>query len=501
MPPRARAALEFVAWGTLFGLAFGQSPLYTSNQNQYFLHGLAQAGIGSLSEDWLANTADPTPLFTSLVTLTQRVLHPAFYYLYFLMLAGLYFLSLRRIAVRIFDFHQYPNAQWAFAALLFIAHSAALRFALGRGIGGEWEYLFDGGVAGQRLLGDVLQPSAFGVLLLVSIQQYLEGHHMRAIAASALAVAVHPTYLLSAGVLTVAYVFETSRGEGARRSAQLAGLGFALTLPILIYLSRTFLPTSAEAQRILVDFRIPAHAIPAVWFDAAVIVKLVGVGLALYLTRGSKLAVVMGVSAAIGIGLTALQVTLASDALALAFPWRISTYLVPLATAILVGAACGWIAKRVRVDLLRPLCALVVGLAVLSGAASSAVQATARQAAPERGAQTFVDASRMPGQVYLIPPKLQDFRLATGAPIVADFKSIPYRGDEVLEWYARVRLLGFFYRDQVAEIDCGLLAEFAIEYGVTHVVLEPDQRGLACAGLTQLYDDGQYAVFELELQR
>src|SRR5205823_14298714 len=42
-----------------FAAAYGQAPLYYSNQNQYFLHGLAAAGEGYLSEDWLARTLDP----------------------------------------------------------------------------------------------------------------------------------------------------------------------------------------------------------------------------------------------------------------------------------------------------------------------------------------------------------------------------------------------------------------------------------------------------------
>ena len=174
MPARLRSIVRWLAWGMLFGLAYAQSPLYTSNQNQYFLHGLAQAGAGNLAEDWLAGTVDPTPLFSGLVALTARFLHPNLFYLYFLLLAAVYYHSLRAIAARLFDLDPSSIAGSVFAALLFVAHSAALRFALGRGVSGVWEYAFDGGVAGQRLLGDVLQPSAFGAFLLLSVQQQLE---------------------------------------------------------------------------------------------------------------------------------------------------------------------------------------------------------------------------------------------------------------------------------------------------------------------------------------
>jgi hypothetical protein len=273
-----------------------------------------------------------------------------------------------------------------------------------------------------------------------------------------------------------------------------------LVLPILTYVGRSFLPASSEAQRILVSVRLPAHAVQAEWFDASAIAKLAWIGLALYLVRSSRLAGVMAVSLGIGVGLTLLQVGLNSDTLALAFPWRVSTILVPLATAVVAGAAAGWIATRVRGKVLRMLVGLTIGFSVVSGAAATGLQAIQREAALERAVLEFVKTTKSPGQVYLIPPRLQDFRLVTGSPIVADFKSIPYRGDEVLDWYERNRLLGFFYRDQISEIDCGLLGEFASAYGATHVVLEPDQRGLVCPGLQPIYDDGQYSVYRLDRQ-
>jgi hypothetical protein len=499
MPARLRSVISYLAWGMLFGLAYAQSPLYTSNQNQYFLHGLAQAGVGHLAEDWLAGTADPTPVFSGLVALTARFLHPIVFYLYFLLLAAVYYHSLRRIAAQFFNLEPSSIASGVFAGLLFVAHSAALRFALGRGIGGIWEYAFDGGVAGQRLLGDVLQPSAFGAFLLLSIQQQLEGHSRRALVAAAVAATIHPTYLLSAAILTAAFAVDAVREKrGLRAALQTGGLALVLVLPILTYVGRNFLPASSEAQRILVGFRLPAHAVPAEWFDPTTIAKLGWIGLALYLARSTRLAGLMAVSLGIGVGLTLLQVGLNSDALALAFPWRISTILVPLATAVVAGAAAGWIATRVRGRTLRVLVVLAIGFSVVSGAAATGLQALQRQAAPERAVLEFVKTTMTPGQVYLVPPRLQDFRLVTGAPIVADFKSIPYRGGELLDWYERNRLLGFFYRDQISEIDCGLLDEFANLYGATHVVLEPDQRGLDCPGLQPIYEDGQYSVYHLD---
>ncbi|MCK4727086.1 MAG: hypothetical protein KAT29_14840, partial [Anaerolineales bacterium] len=67
LPTYTIAIIDFIAWTFVFTLVYAQSPLFTSNQNQYFLHGLANAGYGLLNEDWLANTLDPTPVFSLLV--------------------------------------------------------------------------------------------------------------------------------------------------------------------------------------------------------------------------------------------------------------------------------------------------------------------------------------------------------------------------------------------------------------------------------------------------
>src|SRR4051812_6820563 len=72
--PRRRFAglgvVPALLWAAAFGAAYGPAPLYYSNQNQYFLHGLAAAGRGDLARDWLVTTRDPTPLFSAAVTWT-----------------------------------------------------------------------------------------------------------------------------------------------------------------------------------------------------------------------------------------------------------------------------------------------------------------------------------------------------------------------------------------------------------------------------------------------
>lgn len=492
-----------LAWGAVFGLAYGQSPLYTSNQNQYFLHGLAQAGRGGLAGDWLANTADPAPLFTALVRLTASLLDERLFYVYFLLLAAIYLHSLWGIADRLFELSAQRARTLLFLTAVFVLHSAGLRTALGWMAGG-WEYLFDGGVAGQRLLGTVLQPATFGTLLLLAVHQFLRDRPYRACMATAAAALMHATYLLGAAALVGGMLWLWHRQDRDLRRPLLAGgLTLALAVPILIYTARTFLPVSPAAQEILVDVRLPEHTRIAEWFDLTTLVKTGLILLAMYLARGRPLSILMALPACAAILLTIAQLVSDSDSLALLFPWRISTYLVPLATGVIVGWGARAAADRLGWSgphLPGPALGLGLGLitlSMLSGLLWSAVQFAQQGADPARGVLDFVRSRQQPGQVFLIPPHLQDFRLAAGAAAMVDFKSIPYRGDQVLEWYDRLRLARLIYRERAEQVNCARLVDASREYRVTHIVLDQDLLELDCPGLRQLYADPHYAVAAL----
>lgn len=127
-----------------FGLAYNQSPLYTSNQNQYFLHGAARAGLGFLSADWLANTADPTPVFSWIVEWTFRLLPPAPFYLEYLLLFGVYLTGVWLLADALFALRTSSTRALFFLAIMVLLHSAVLRLIQRQLLGETWEYLWGG---------------------------------------------------------------------------------------------------------------------------------------------------------------------------------------------------------------------------------------------------------------------------------------------------------------------------------------------------------------------
>ena len=513
----AKRLVSFALWAVLFTLAYAQAPLYTSNQNQYFLHGLARAGYGYLSEDWLANTLDPTPVFSKFIEISWRILPwPPIFYLYFGLLAGVYLFSLTRIVQRVWGLETRPQ-RWAFWGLMTVLHSAVLRYLIARPLGESWNFLFDGGVAGQRLLGSVFQPSTFGVFLLLGIALFLESRRFWAILSLLVAAIFHPTYLLSAGVLTAVFMgitfWETKKPRPALDLGLVALIGVSPTLWYSLTVFTGSNPeTTARAREILVNFRIPHHALVSEWLGYAAWLKLGLVILALlllYATRKrhptpnlqSATFNILLWPTLIAVSLTALQAVTGSVELALLFPWRLSTWLVPLSVSLLAGWALEWTWRRFswgrESQRMAAISLMVAALLALGGAVKTWGEWQSKQSSPDRPMMAYVREHKQSGEVYLIPTKMQDFRLETGAPAYAEFKSIPYQAEEVLLWYHRVLMAGDFYRRGNCE---ETLPQLRWE-GVTHLVLPPGSPGADCPGVRAVYEDEAYGVYVVPPRR
>jgi hypothetical protein len=501
-----RRALESLAWTAAFALSYAQSPLYTSNQNQYFLHGLARAGFGFLRDDWLVHTAEPTPLFTWLVQGVAAFLPTWTFYLLYAALMGVYLFSLLAIASSVFDLRA-PAKRTLMLATLVLLHSAALRYILARLVSPEAGFVLEGGVAGQRLLGVVFQPSAFGVFLLLSVALFLRKRWLAAVLALGAACAVHPTYLLSAGVLLATYVVVTAWKPAQRREALvMALLGAAVLAPMAAWAFLSFRPSGpdlyARAADILIRLRLPHHAIPIKWLDATVAAQAVLVVTALVLIRRSRLFVIVLVGAVFVAAATAAQMAGGDPTLALLFPWRLSTVLIPISTTCIAAAVVGagldrWGGRPRRHRWVQGVALAAVGLAAAAGVYRFWAESEAQRTDPAAPMMAFVADHLTRGDVYFIDPKLQDFRLRTGAPIVVEAKAIPYRDSEVAAWFDRLKVARNFFRSRPEGISCGTLTTAVEAFGATHVVLSPQQLGLQCPQLEEQFSDGEYAVYRI----
>ena len=491
-------------WAFIFGVIYAQSPLFTSNQNQYFLHGLANAGFGYLDTDWLANTRDPTPVFSILVEYTYRLSNSTMLYtIYYFLIFGVYLFSMVGIAGTIYVLTN-PLAKLTLLTGLLLVHSAALRYLLSIGAGPDWIYIFEGGLAGQRILGAVFQPSSFGVFLILSIYLFLEKRIILALVAIGVAVTFHPTYLLTSAILVFSYLVSEYRENKIFSEVFKLGL-FALIIvtPILIYVFGSFgLATSLEnsrAQEILVNYRIPHHAMISEWFNITSLIQVGLIFLALYLIRNSRLFIIMAFGVTSAIILTIIQILISSNALALLFPWRISAILLPIAIAIILAyivfkISTGYssqLEKNQRWVILFNL--VIIGALLVIGAVRFSLDLGRRSFSPEYLLFEQIKGQGSEDDVYLVPLKMQDFRLATGKSAYIDFKSIPYQDSEVLEWYRRNQVAGRFYSER--KVDCSWFDQMSEAEEISHIVFEKGGRVFNCDSFVLWYEDANYLVY------
>jgi len=516
---------------SLFAAAYCQAPLYYSNQNQYFVHGLADAGQGLLREDWLANTLDPTPVFSGLVSLTAHTLHPWAFYVYYGLLFGIYAAAMLALFVWLVGAATAARRWPVFIALLLTVHAGLPRWFSYRWLGRDFPWYFQSGVAGQYVLGPMFQPSTFGVLLIAAISLFVRGRPLLAGACVALAATLHSTYLLPGSLLTLGFlaalVFQGRTGLAL-------GLGawtLVLVLPVTAYVLFTFAPTSpatfAEAQDVLVNLRIPHHARPDLWLDRYAVLQVAWVVLALVLVRRTQLFAVLAVPFLLALLLTLAQTATGSSTLALLFPWRTSTVLVPVATTVVLSRLTTMPALPLDKMVARAVSLAVVAGLVAGGIWISAGRLALRTADEELPVMDFVRRTRAPGDVYflpvhdprleknvrgaqstdfkplperqrdnqVIPVDLQRFRIGAGAPIFVDFKAIPYKDTEVLEWRNRLHWAEAMQKQLCEGPALATLAELRSR-GVTHLVLPAglNPRG---PGLEKVYEDPAYQVYRL----
>jgi hypothetical protein len=516
----------WLALSLVFSLAYTQSHLYNDNQNTKFLHGLAMGGLGLLKEDWMANTADPLPVFSLMVSFTYAYLSQRLFYVYFALLMGIYAYSILGIASTLYGMDRSPAKYLAYFAIILAVHSIqGLIFA--RKTFGFDLSLLNFGVAGQYLLGLDFQNSSFGVFLLLSIHAYLRRRYVGAILWLSLASIIHPAYLFTAGLLTVAYLGSllwenitkqygqnatTTRRlvEAARQPFLLGLLALVLVLPVVVYqevaLSSTSTELSSQALHILVTQRIPHHSLPHVWMNTGAYIQI-GIMIAgLVLVRKTRLFPVMLLPFLGGaLGMLA-QIVTGSDSLALLAPWRVSVILVPLSTCLLIAWPVSKLFDRFQrqVDVVLPVIVVVSLAAIILLDIQGLTIQRGRFARYERldshPMMYYVRQSKAPGEVYLIPPRdnrFDEFRLFTGAPAFINWKTHPYRDFEVIEWYERNQLARDYYSEDQAAA-CNTLQTITSKYKVTHVVVDLEEPYAVCDGMQETYRDKHYAVYAIK---
>jgi len=462
----------------VLAIANGVSPLFTANQHSYLLHAMAQAGYGRLRSGWMAQTTDLTPAFSALIAAGYRLMGQPFLYLAQLTAASILFGSLLLIVRR-----DLTRAQLVLiaAGLAIVASPPARQF--------DPFVIPFWGVAEQYVLSTYFQPSDAGVLIVLAVALSLRrtrGALLLAATLSGVAALVHPTYLLPGGLVTLGIAAAEHR-ETRRPGRALAPLAvYALVCaPMALYVVLN-LPMSDAAARILARSRIPHHALPEVWFGLDDVARIAIVAVAVWLHRSERIGLIVGVAAAASLVASVAVAGLGHDRMLLLFPWRVSVVLVPISAALLMAWSIRRIARRSAKNHLSRMVPALAAVVLVYLIGSSIVLSAREIAKPE-------PFESVPDGMYLIPPDLQDFRLESGQPVLVDEKTHPYRGDEVLEWWRRLRAAQEFYASGTCEPLSRVRARWP---GITHVVLS---RGASarCVG-TQVGRAGSFDIHRVD---
>ena len=517
-----------VAWAALFALAHGQAPDFYSNQHQYLLHGLAQAGLGHLHEDWLVRTHDPTPTFTALVAVVHQTTGSFGLHALYFVLLGAYVEGVRRLVETLPGFPDRGPARHLFVALFLAIHACFLRVVSVWLTGVDYPWYLQAGLAAQYILGPGFQPSAFGVLLILSLAAYANGRPVLAAGLAAAAAVMHSTYLLAAGLLTIGYMTGLMRERQWLRAIVTGLFALLVVLPAIGYNLRTFFPDDGpqlqEAEHILANVRIPHHTVVSYWLDEVASVQLGIMAACVFVLRRTRLFLPLAVPTVVSAILTVVQVLTKSDMLALLFPWRFSVVLMPVAVAMLPVTLAAAVTRLIDGP---AVSWAAIGLGVVLAGAGVWVTATGRGYRVNEAEGPLLEHVRghvRSGEVYLLPVKfatlkpetpasqsktfvppvrtgqvgipvdLQRFRLATGAPIYIDYKAVPYAPAEVLEWHRRVANSERWYKER--DWDATGVIDEVIASGVTHVVAAAD-KDVRSTRLELVYADDSYRVYRM----
>ncbi|MGB3532941.1 MAG: DUF6798 domain-containing protein [Microcoleaceae cyanobacterium] len=493
--------LKILGLGILFGFSYVQKPLYTSNQNTKFLQGMAEAGYGYLDQDWLANTLDPLPVFSALVQFTHAYLLPEFFYIYYWILCGFYVYSLMGISAIIFNLKS-DYEKLIYFVLLVAVHCLEINI-----FDFETHIHLHYGVAQQYILGPYFQTSNFGVFIIFSIYLFLSHQYTASILALTIAATIHPTYLPTAALLTLSYLL--IRYQNREKLKPIISMGFlslALVLPVVIYMTLIFSETSAEiaekATTLLIN-RIPHHSLPEIWLNWVAGIQITIIILAIFLVRQHQIFLILFIPFTLATILTLAQVFTQSETLAFLTPWRVSAVLVPLSTSLIIAACLRKIFAQYHhffSDNQRIIhYFFIASLATFVIVGMGDQQKELNRQHSHDSVMAFVKQNKTEDDLYLVPHTSGNFipfRLQTGAAILINQKSHPYKDIEVIEWHQRLMMAQQFYGPEFRPTRCLTLEKIVTHYRVNHVILEQGD-SLECSGWDNIYTDELYQVYRL----
>lgn len=470
-------------------------PLYFDNQNTKLLFGLAKAGVGRLSEDWIVAQGSELPIFDALVYFTYRLVGPYGFYIWHFVAFAAYTVAIYGLARTVGVTKPETLGR---DACWFLPIFAACWIGLNANDGALKAFE---GFGHQYLNGKAFEPQAFGILALVGLLLFRLGWAGWSVVLIVTAAWLHPTYSI-AGLMLLAGMAAARWRRGPTVNLPfltlaggivgcLAAAGFAYSL-----LQPTDPVAQAEATRLIAEFRIPHHSLPEAWLDDGdPQIKLLVIAFVVWLIWRDPLAWVLAVATACVVVLTLWVYVTRDMQLALAAPWRASAIIVPAANAILLGRLIQFGAVWTADNAWRrkaTLAALAAVLAVLIAVGQRERIARYQERRSHPDYFGWVRDNARDGDLFLTSADQLEFRLATGQPQYVTHKTHPYKGRSVRQWFDRLKKAQAV--TGTVRPACGLLDSLAAEAGVTHIVRAASVGDPQCSGWPLVYEDEGFVI-------
>lgn len=481
----------------LFWLSYTQLPLFSSTQNFYYLHGIAQESSSRLANDFQANVTDAWPVFTKLVQVTRIYGKDYWFSGYHFLLTATYISSLLLISRQIVPKEISLVSFVSLAGMLVLIHSELMaditRYVLGTNI---WFGTY-AGVANQAVISTVLQPATFGVLIIASIAAALKTRYYTAAILAGSAAMIHFSYAIATAPLIIAYLLlERQQKYTLREIALTASMWFVLLIPSITYTYTAFQQQGGNitttAQNILVAVRFPQHGDPRVWFGIDTVLQLAFAGIAVFLVRRTSLFLILAVPSCFAIILTMIHTISGNQLFGILMPWRLSAYIMPIALVVIVSRLSKYLDAAPR--WLPLVLLLLVIVASIYGTVTMQQEWHAFGQQQQELRDLISDAVLLPGAAVIVPLDLAYFRITTGWPAVVDFKSHPWRDVEVLEWHQRLQLTQQFYNEPT---NCPLIQKIKRRYRAQFIIFSKPSSTNVCPTLQPIAASEHFAMLAL----
>lgn len=462
--------LTLICFSLLFIFSSGALPLFEGNHS-HLLRSIAYFEGSKLSNDWLANQTDPIPVFTFINSFLIKTFSPKITYLFHAIL-GLILINSCFFICK--NFLNKKNSITILAIWFFIF------FIIFH------EKTFFSGVAGQSVYNKTYQPSTFGVLLILSLCLFIYDKIIISIIIASLSAIIHPTYLIQSIFLISGYCIYLLYIKNYKNLLIAILVALILLTPLLLYLILNFISLdpniSKLGQDIMAEQRIPHHAKITYWFSYKDIQSLIIIILALFLIHKEKnIFIPLTVVCALSLIFTLIHYLTDSNFFGLLFPWRSSVYLNPISILIILSIILNKLVQKYSIiienysKVVFSICSLLILALTIPGVKEI-------YSLNELKNKKFSLALMLSKEKYihrlLIPINQNHMRMNSGIPIFVDWKSTPYKNEEIINWYERIRLANNFYLSSTFKERYDIFNQITKLENISHFVVKKQNQNL-----------------------